>query len=221
MACVIKAGKIIPSGTAVQHAEFNLEDMSQNASKYLDSVKHKAAQIVAQAQQQVRQMLVQAEQQGRQAAVEQAEKTALEAVEAKWQTLTPALQHAIDGTEQLKSAWMRHWEANLVQLVVAVAERVVRGELTRKPEIPQQWVRESLELAAGSDNLTLHLNPDDYEALGDQRQVIVREFGKLTPADVVPDPGITSGGCRVVTEYGHIDQQVESQLARIQQELTG
>jgi len=36
----------------------------------------------------------------------------------------------------------------------------------------------------------------------------------------VADPDITPGGCRVDTQFGSIDQQLETQLARIEEELT-
>ena len=60
MATVIKAGKILPSGTAIHSTEFNFEDMSTQASAYLDTVRQKAAQILTQAQQQAKQTFLQA-----------------------------------------------------------------------------------------------------------------------------------------------------------------
>ena len=219
MATVIKTGRVIRSGTAVQHTEFNLEDMSLTASQYLDTVKQQAGQIVLQAQEQARKVLQQAAQQGRQAAEVASKKAALADVEAKWQTLAPALQQAIEVAAQLRDAWIRQWEQNMVHVVVAVAERVIRGELSRQPQIPQRWIREALELASGASTITLQLNPDDYDALGEKRERISEQFGQLAPTDIVAEPSITPGGCRVLTDYGHIDQQVASQLARIEEEL--
>lgn len=220
MASVIKAGRVIPSGTPVQHTEFNLEDMSQNASKYLDTVKHKAAQIVLQAQKQAQKVLAQAEQQGRQAAEEAAKKAAVAEVETRWQTLAPALQQAIDSATQLKTTWIQQWEKQLVQMVIAVSERVIREELSHQPQISKRWIHEALELASGSTSITLLLNPSDYANLEEHRETLKQQFSQLAEANIVADPGITAGGCRVVTDYGHVDQQVEAQLARIEQELT-
>jgi flagellar assembly protein FliH len=221
MASVIKAGKILPSGTVVQHAEFNLEDISANASQYLDGVRKQVAQIVHQAQQQSQQIAAQAAERGRQTALEAARKTALEELHAKWQTLAPALQQAVDATAQLRSGWFRHWEQQVIHVAVAIAERLVRGELSRRPEISQQWIRESLELASSSHALTLRLNPADYETLGSLRETLCSEFSNLAPTSIVADPQITPGGCRVDTQFGHIDQQLDTQLARIEEELTG
>lgn len=220
MASVIKSGRVIPSGTPVQQTEFNLEDMSQNASNYLETVRQQAAKIVRDAQQQAQQITAQAVASGRQAALAEARKAALEDCESRWQTLAPALQQAIEAAGQLRAAWVKQWEKQMVRLVTSVAERVIRGELTRQPQITQTWAREALELASGSTSITLQLHPTDYDALGEQRESLQRDFSQLAEATIVADPDISPGGCRVVTEYGHIDQQIEAQLARIEEELT-
>ncbi len=102
----------------------------------------------------------------------------------------------------------------------AIAERIIRRRLPRQPELPLTLVREALDLAAGSSRLRIHINPVDREALGNQVEMILRELSVLTRAEVVADREITSGGCRVETEFGVIDQQIETQLARIEEELT-
>ncbi len=162
----------------------------------------------------------QAQKQGQQAAEAAATQAALQNVEARWETLAPALRQAIDAAAQLHSAWIKQWEQNFMHVVVAVAERVIRGELTREPQISQRWIREALELASGSTSITLQLNPQDYEAIQGHEERLAAEFGQLAPTSIVADPSVSAGGCRVVTDYGHIDQQVASQLARIEEELT-
>ena len=217
MASVIKAGKVLRSGTTIQHTEFNLEDLSAHASQYLDTVRRQVAQLVAQARQQSQQIAAEAAERGREAARE----AAREELAARWQTLAPALQQAIEATDQLRTGWLRKWEQEVVQLAVAIAQRLVRGELSRRPEISQQWIREALELAASSPTLTLRLNPADYETLGPLRETLAAEFRQLSPTSIVADSQIAPGGCRVDTQFGHIDQQLASQLARIEEELTG
>jgi flagellar assembly protein FliH len=220
MASVIKAGKIIPGGTAIGLSEFNLQDMSHHASTYLDRVKQQAAQIIQDARRQSLQVQAQIERETRQTALAEAHAVVREETREQLATLLPALQHAADALEQHKNAWIRQWEQNLVRLAVAVAQRVVRRELTRQPDISRQWIREALELAAGSPHVTLHLHPADWEALGCEREEFVAQFGRLAPTDIVADPTISQGGCRVVTQHGYIDQQLETQLARMEAELT-
>ncbi|MCU0958807.1 MAG: flagellar assembly protein FliH [Pirellulaceae bacterium] len=221
MASVIKAGQITPGGTAIQHTEFNWEDMSVNAARYLDTVRKQAEQIVASAQQQARQIAAQAAARGHQTALQEARTAALAEVQTRWQTLTPMFQQLRESLTLAQSRWQRDWEDRAVHLAVAIAQRLVRGELSRQPRISQQWIREALELAAGCRTITLRLHPDDFAAVGDWRELLARELAARAPTQIVPDPGVERGGCHVDTEFGSIDQQLTSQLARIEEELTG
>jgi flagellar assembly protein FliH len=76
-----------------------------------------------------------------------------------------------------------------------------------------------LELAAGSQSLKVYLSPQDHAALGKQIEALARQLTNLTPAEILPHESVTPGGCVVQTEFGVIDQQIESQLARIAEEL--
>jgi flagellar assembly protein FliH len=221
MATVIKAGKILPSGTVIHGTEFNFEDMSTQASAYLDTIQQKAAQILSQAQQQAKQTFLQAAERGRQSAFDAARKAAIDEMNTQWHTLLPVLQQAIDHTAQLRTNWLRQWERQVIQLALAVAERLVRGELSRRPTIAHEWIRETLELAASGERVTLRLNPADCEALGPLKDSLLSQFSNLAATDIIPDSHIESGGCRVETEFGHFDQQLTSQLGRIEEELAG
>jgi flagellar assembly protein FliH len=78
-----------------------------------------------------------------------------------------------------------------------------------------------LELAAGSPSVRLHLNPEDHKTLGTRVRSLIDAMSGLGDAEVMADAAIGRGGCRVETRFGTIDQQFESQLQRIEEELTG
>jgi flagellar biosynthesis/type III secretory pathway protein FliH len=75
-------------------------------------------------------------------------------------------------------------------------------------------------LAVAADGARLLLNPQDAEYLGRQIETIVRELNPVGRVEVVADPRITPGGCRLETTHGSIDQKLETQLKRIEEELT-
>ncbi len=143
MATVIRAtdGKLGTGSVA-----FNFDDMAAEAKNYLDHVRAEAVKIVAKAQQEAAEVRRGAEIEGRQAAEQ-----AVEQVVAKHlATVLPALRQAVNDIHDAKQAWLAHWEASGVHVAAAIAKRLIRGELTRQPEIPVTLVREALELAAGS-----------------------------------------------------------------------
>jgi flagellar assembly protein FliH len=158
--------------------------------------------------------------QGRAAALEAAQQVLEEKVSRQLTTLVSALREAIDCIHAARAGWLAHWEKTAIQVAAAMAARVIRRELTSQPEITLTLVKEALELAAGSGEIQLRLHPADFKALGAQVEQLIAELSRLGTARIVADPQITAGGCRVDTRYGVIDQQFESQLARIEQELT-
>ncbi|MGD9632090.1 MAG: FliH/SctL family protein [Pirellulales bacterium] len=208
------------SGQTVQSVAFNFEDMNDRANEYLETVRREAAKIVQQAHQQAEQVRRQAEAAGRAAAVEAAQKALDERIADRLNSFVAALERVVVEADEAKSEWLRRWEESAVAVAAAIAQRVIRRELERQPEISLQWIRESLRLAAGATEVTLHLNPSDCELLGGGADELSRSLGKLAPTKIVADPEVTAGGCVIQTSLGRIDQQIEAQLARIQEELT-
>jgi flagellar assembly protein FliH len=219
MAGIIKSGIWQQAANTANPAAFNFQDIASQADDYLTSIRRQATQILTQAKAQVAAIEAEARLRGQQAAIEQAGKSSQEYLDQKLKSLLPALENAITAIQQSQATWLQHWEQNTVKLATAIAERLIKRELSRDPEISIAWIREALELVGGQGSVTVQLHPTDYETLGEQVQPLIRRLTKLGPATVVPDPGIEPGGCRVLTEFGSIDQQLGVQLKRIEEEL--
>jgi flagellar assembly protein FliH len=217
MSSIIKAshGAKIARGVA-----FNFDDIAHQANRAVADLRHEASRLLSEASAEAEQVRQRAEQEGREAAVEAAKSILDEKVTRQLETLLPALRKAIDEIEFAKGAWLTHWEKSAVGLATAIAARVIRRELSHVPEIPLELVREALELSVGSPKVRLGLHPADHQVLQNQIARLAEEFARIAPIEIVADPAITPGGCRVDTDFGVIDQQFESQLARIEQELT-
>lgn len=220
MASVIKVGQQTPEGTPAEKAAFNFDDLTRKANVYLESVRQAAAKIVAKATEEAAQLRKQAEAEGREAAARQAEKAVEAKVALKLKTALPALETAAQSVRQSKDEWEQATAAMTLKLALAIAERIVRRELRTQPDVTLGWVREALELAGDSDHIAVHLSPQDFQALGEHVREVGARLGKLARADVVADPQVSPGGCVVHTRFGVIDQRLETQLARFEQELS-
>jgi flagellar assembly protein FliH len=219
MAGIIKASSTIASGHEPKAAAFNFSDMGDRANSYLDQVRGQAEEILSAARSEAEQIRARAQAEGRQAALKAAEGALKTRLEEQLKQILPALENAAQQVVQAKEQWQRYWEQNLLTLAARIAERVIRRELAREPEITVGLVREALELATGTQAITVRLHPDDQAALGESVQQVASRMARLGPVQVVGDLSVTRGGCRVESEFGVIDQQIESQLARIESEL--
>jgi flagellar biosynthesis/type III secretory pathway protein FliH len=214
MATIIRAADPSHDPHAVA---FNFDDLTARAAEHVSQANAAAAKIVAEAQEQADAIRQQAAEEGRQAANRAARQTVAEQLAP----VLSALRQAAMDLQAAKQTWLAHWESSAVRLASAIAARIVRGELHRQPEITLAWVREALELAAGSPNVRVLLNPQDHKKLGTQVRALTEAMSGLGDAQVTADATIERGGCRVETRFGTIDQQCESQLKRIEEELTG
>jgi flagellar assembly protein FliH len=217
MASIIKAGDRNKGVTA---STFNFDDMQSRADDYVRQVREQAAKIVAEAQKQAEQIRKTAELEGLKAARRAHDAEVAADTAKRMETLAPALRTAVDELQISKQAWLAHWERTAVGLARRIAERILRRELAVDYELPLRLVRESLELAVGADGVQLVLNPADLAKLGASVDKLVREFSRMGKVDVVGDERVAPGGCRLETRHGSIDQQLATQLQRIEDELT-
>lgn len=212
----------VHDGAGVSQATpFNFEDMAERARAYLEGVRKQAVQIVAQAQKEAAEIRKRAEIEGRRSGTEQAERVIRSELEKSLATVLPALREAVSQIKQARQAFLAEWEKSLLRLAGAIAVKLVRQAVIETPDIAVPLIRETLELAAKAPRVRIRLNPEDEKAL---RPVVTKILQELSPAavgEVLPDPAITRGGCRVETDFGSIDQQFEKQVERIIEELTG
>jgi flagellar assembly protein FliH len=212
MSTIIRA---TDSRSTARGTAFSFDDLAAQADAYLAQVRADAAAIVARARDEADAVRQQAEQEGHAAALRSAQSI----VGQQIVTLLPALREAVADIRDAKQSWLTHWEAGGVRVATAIAERLIRRELEHHPEITLDLLRESLELAAGSAQVCIRLNPVDHKALGAQVRKLAKELSNLGEVEFKADPEITAGGCRVDTRFGAIDQQFDAQLKRIAEEL--
>ncbi len=210
---------------------FNYEDLRQRCDNYIEQISAQAKQILLNAQAEAEQLRSQAVEEGRaeglragheeglrdqQQVIEQtADKQATERLDA---TL-PAIQAVVEALTIERNRWLATWQNTAIQLSVAIAEKLVHGELAQRPELAQESIREALELAAGNPQIKLRMNPGDVEHLGQWCEDMVSAVSPAGTAEIFADSTITSGGCVVETKHGKIDARIETKLARIAQEL--
>ncbi len=215
MGSVIKSGNL-NAGMTGPGQPFPFDDMGNS---YLGKVREEANRIIAQARVEAEKLKAQAIEQGKKDST-QALNTAIQSkVEEQLKTLRPALEAVVQKLAQARHAWQRHWEQHSLKVALAIAGRIVRREVAQHPEITLAWIREALELAAGCEQVTLRMNPSDLKALDKRIDDVAAHIGKAAQCKVVADPAVSPGGCVAQTEFGVIDQQLESQLARLEDEL--
>jgi len=207
--------------SAHQATAYNFSNMAEQAETYIETVRVQARQeaqrILADARQEAEQLRQKALQEARQQAKAELEQT----VASRLSTVLPAFQSVSAELDRAKEGWLAHWERTGIHVAGAIATKLIRRQIDDLPEITTALLREALQLAAGEAQIRVVLSSDDREAIEPQIPQMVRDMGIVGDVDIVDDPALGPGECRVETEYGIIDQSFRSQLERIEQELLG
>lgn len=216
MATIIKRATSDQPGVNPPLQAFQFDDVGNS---YLKQVRSEAARVIAEAKSQAAQIKAQAIKEGRQAAVQEVQAAFQAQLDQQLSGVLAALGEAARQISEARQAWQQHWEQHAVELAAAIAQRICRRELSRSPDISAEWLREALALSAGSGAIVVRLSPGDQQTLAPQVEAIASRLGGIGQVRIVPDAHISAGGCRVETEFGALDQQLESQLHRLTEEL--
>lgn len=109
-------------------------------------------------------------------------------------------------------------EKELVNLVIGIANQMIRREIKIDPGQIIAVIREAVNaLPLAAQKLTLHMHPEDAELL---RSTLVLD-DISPPWEIIEEPLITRGGCKVETETSNIDTTVENRLGAIVANLLG
>lgn len=107
----------------------------------------------------------------------------------------------------------------VASLALTVARQVIRRELRTDPgQVIAVVQRAAAILPVASRNIRLFVNPADAATL---REGLSELQGEQSAWQILEDPGLARGGCRIETENSRIDASIERQFAAIAVELLG
>ncbi|HEY8475908.1 MAG TPA: FliH/SctL family protein [Chloroflexota bacterium] len=130
--------------------------------------------------------------------------------------LLQRLQAIVDGAVVDLAAAVKAAESEVVELALAVAERIVERELRTDPSAVRAVVRAALEEIAALPIAQVRVHPDDLALLDTARATVIPP-GLDPQIPVVADPHVERGGCIVDTTSGLVDAQPKTRLVEIRQ----
>lgn len=206
---------------------FNYEDFSECAQQMVEHARAEARRLLEEAAEKISEEKKAAAQRGYNDGYSAGCKKALDEFQQK---LYSAVAEKVSGIEQMlgtvretlenvRGEWVSAWERNGLRLACLIAKKIIRRELRDNPEITLGWVREMFSLATGETQLLLRLHPSDRVYLETAVQRMAHELRGLSEVEIMEDETLMPGECVLDSRYGKIDQRVDSQLVRIEQEL--
>ena len=106
-------------------------------------------------------------------------------------------------------------EPELAKLSIKIAEKIIGLEINTSGDVIMGVVKEALSDMKDREQVRIHVNPDDYHIVNNDRTSLMRMVEGLKDFDLSVDSKVARGGCIIETNLGNIDARLETQLAAI------
>ena len=223
MATILKESDLKQSGAEARLVAFNIDDVQTRAQAYLQEVRQQAAALLTQAQNEADQVRAGAHAEGLALAqreiAQQVEQRAQQLTEERIRLAVSACQQAVDSLTSDTSRWLQVWRDATIDLSIAMAEKLTRQSMAHGLEPLRVWLEEALMMMRDARDVHILVHPDDFTWAGRYLQQMARHVPHAGSAEILPDPEVSRGGCIVRCQHGDVDQQLETQLARLGEQL--
>jgi len=145
------------------------------------------------------------------------EKQGLEKVESEIKPLYRQVLSLIEEINRDKENLYKKREKDVVELVLAITEKVLGTVVEAKPEIICHIVKNSLEQVRDAEKIIVKVNPIHIPYLSGYEELFKDIYTEKL--QIVDDPAIEQGDCQIVTENGFLDSIIEEQIVLLRQAL--
>jgi flagellar assembly protein FliH len=143
----------------------------------------------------------------------QGERAGMDAAATRADAMLRRLAQTIEELGELRNEMIHRTERQAVQLVLAIAERIVQREVTLDRSLLLGMARVALDRLGEYGSATIRLNPDDYQAIGAKPSI------DGAAVEVLADASVPRGGCHVQSDFGFMDVSPESQFRELARAL--
>ncbi len=119
------------------------------------------------------------------------------------------------------AAFAAELEREAYQFAVAVAERIVKREITLDEAVVMRQMREAIRRIVGVDKITVRVHPEDEALVRSHRAALLSSSDAVREILIEGDESIERGGCILESATGNVDARIGSQLRQIETALFG
>ena len=222
---------VIKSANSPTLVPFSMADIERAAKNVLVRAQQQAEQLLAEAQSTADQLKQQAHAQGlvegrKQGTAEgltqgrqAGEQQALNEHRAQLQQAITGLATAATAIDQSRNDLEAVALAEVTQLALAIARRVTKRQGAIDPEVMTANLTDAMNLVVKSTDVRIAIHPAQRKTLDAALPRLSLQWPSLNHVQIIEDPSISPGGCRVFTEHGQINADLDAQLDRIAGEL--
>jgi hypothetical protein len=124
---------------------------------------------------------------------------------------------AINGLKKARDEVVQSSEAQLIDLSMSIAEKIVQKQIEMDPTVIKSVVEDTFNKISGSDRITFKINPEDAAIFNDFQPYIESRLIGVEKITIQHDGSIAQGGCIIETDLGFVDVTIREKLNIIAQ----
>jgi flagellar assembly protein FliH len=149
----------------------------------------------------------------------QGERDGLELGRAKADKISGQIEKLLDGIAKLRTELVRHYEKDILEMICAVAHKIVCREVVIDNTAVREAVIKAVEFATEKRSVHIRVNREDFDYIEGIKPELFARFNELKEIIVSPDPGVSRGGCFLETSCGDVDARIETRMDLIRATL--
>lgn len=120
----------------------------------------------------------------------------------------------------IRQALLAEAEGQILDLALAVAEKVIHREVTTNREVIQGVLREAIRQIADRSGMKIRIHPQDFRYMMEIKSDFLQTIDGIGNVVFEADDGIARGGALIETLYGEVDARIDQQFREVRGALT-
>jgi len=90
----------------------------------------------------------------------------------------------------------------VIALATAIARRVTKRQAAIDPAVLTENIREAMKMAVHAADVRIAINPAQRKTVSDELPQLQLNWPNLKHVELIDDPQVVVGGCRILTRNG-------------------
>jgi flagellar biosynthesis/type III secretory pathway protein FliH len=135
----------------------------------------------------------------------------------KIKPLLSSVEEALIQLNKIREETYEQIEKEVVELALAIAQKVICHEITTDRETVVCVAREALAKVDDPGKIKIKMSPADLQFINETKDQLSNLISDIDNVTLEAEDSIQSGGCVIETDLGEIDARIEKQLQAVEE----
>ena len=191
------------------------EKAEQESRELVENARTEAETMLAESRSKVAEI----EEVARQKGIAEGEEKGYESGRLEVERLTDRLHSIINKTIERRHDIIEESEAQLVQLVLQIAQKVIKVISEKQRDVVISNVLQALKKLKSKVDVVIRVNLADLQITTSHTKEFVDRIERVNSVSVMEDSTVDPGGAIIETDFGQIDARIMSQLRAIEEAI--